>query len=70
MNRPIKKAMMEQWEDSMLEGEGIEAGVAKTLTRKLVTEWVIGAYSSISEEMGCTAWRKKGFEWMVNEVLL
>jgi hypothetical protein len=46
----------------MLEGEGIEAGVAKTPTRKLVTEWINGAYNIIIEEMGCNAWRKKGFE--------
>ena len=57
--------MTEQWEDWMLDREGIKAGVAKTPTRKLVAEWNIGTYNNIKKKTGCN-WRKKLFEWMVN----
>jgi hypothetical protein len=63
VNRPIKKAMTEQWEDWMMEGGGVDAGVAKMPSRQLVAEWIIGTYKSISQETGRNAWMKKNFEW-------
>jgi hypothetical protein len=66
INRPIKKAMMEQWEDWMYAGGGVVEGVAKTPSRKLVAEWIIGTYKVIMEETARNAWRKKGFEWIMH----
>ena len=63
VNHPIKKAMMEQWEDWMTEGDGVDAGVAKTPSWQLVAEWIIGTYKSISQETGRNAWMKNNFEW-------
>jgi hypothetical protein len=40
VNHPIKKAMSEQLENWMLEGKGIETGIAKTPTRKFVAKWI------------------------------
>lgn len=40
-----------QWEDRIFDGGGVEAGVAKTPTRQLVTEWIIGMYKVISKQM-------------------
>ena len=40
----------------------MDAGVAKEPTRKLLAEWIVGAYKNISEETGRNAWKKKGFE--------
>ncbi len=66
INRPIKKAMMEQWEDWMYAGGGVVEGVAKTPSRKLVAEWIIDTYKVIMEETARNAWRKKGFEWIMH----
>ena len=66
INRPIKKEMMEQWEDWMYDGGGVVEGVANTPSRKLVTEWILGTYEAISAETGRNAWRKKGYEWFID----
>ena len=66
VNKPIKKEMTTQWEDWMTEGDGMTAGVAKEPTRKLLAEWIVGAYKNISEETGRNAWKKKGFEWVAD----
>ena len=50
----------------MFDGDGVEGGVAKTPSRQLVAQWVLGTYKMISEETGRNAWRKKGFEWVIN----
>jgi hypothetical protein len=49
----------------MTEGGGMTAEVAKEPTRKLLAEWIVGAYENINEEMGPDAWKKKGFKWVV-----
>jgi len=38
------------------------AGVAKEPTRKLLAEWVVGAYKNVSKEVGRNVWKKKGFK--------
>ncbi len=65
INKPIKKEMMEQWEDWMYSGGGVVEGVAKAPSPKLVAEWIIGTYKKISEVTGQNAWRKGGFEWII-----
>jgi hypothetical protein len=62
VNHPIKKAMTEQWEDWMSEGDGVDTWVAKTPSCQLVAEWIIRSYMSISQEMGRNAWMKNNFE--------
>jgi hypothetical protein len=66
INPPIKNGMMEQWEDRMFNCGGVVGGVAKTPSRQLVTQWVICTYKMISKETGRNAWRKKGFECIIN----
>jgi hypothetical protein len=61
---PIKKAMTEQWEDWMTEGDGVDARVAKAPPCQLVAEWIIGSYKCISQETGRNAWMKNKFEWL------
>jgi hypothetical protein len=63
INRPIKRAMEEQWEEWMYNGGGIKDGEAMTPSRELVAEWVIGTYKKITKETGKNAWMKKGYEW-------
>jgi hypothetical protein len=58
--------MTEQWEKWMFNGGGVVDGVAKEPTRKLVAEWIIGAYRNITTEIGKNAWKKKGYEWFTN----
>ncbi len=66
INRSIKKEMTEQWEKWMFNGGGVVDGVAKEPTRKLVAEWIIGAYRNITTEIGRNAWKKTGYEWFTN----
>jgi hypothetical protein len=66
INRPIKKAMMEQWEDWMYAGGGVVEGVAKPPSRKLVAEWIIDTHKVITEDTARNAWRKTGFEWITD----
>ena len=63
MNRSIKKEMTEQWEEWMICGGGIEDGVAKPPARRQVTEWIIGAYKSITKQTARNAWKKMGEQW-------
>ena len=65
VNKPIKKEMTTQREDLMTEGDEMTAGVANKPTRKLLTEWIVGAYKNVSKEVGRNAWKKNGFEWVV-----
>ena len=51
---------MEKQEDWILEGDDIEAGVAKTPARSLVARWIVGTYKKISKGTCHNAWRKKG----------
>jgi hypothetical protein len=62
VNHPIKKAMTEQWEDWMNEGDGVDAWAAKTSSCQLVAEQIIRSYMSISQEIGRNAWMKNNFE--------
>ena len=59
INRSIKKEMTEQWEKWMFNGGGVVDGVAKEPTRKLVAEWIIGAYRNITTEIEKTLGRKR-----------
>jgi hypothetical protein len=63
INRPIKKAMSDQWEEWMYSGGGMVDGVAQVPTRALVAHWVIGTYQKISQQTGRNAWMKKGYEY-------
>ena len=62
INRLIKKEMTDQWEEWMMSGGGVSAGVAKMPSRAQVAEWIIGAYKAITEETGCNAWRKTDYK--------
>jgi hypothetical protein len=66
INHPIKKEMTNQWEEWMVTGGGVTAGVAKTPSRAHVLEWIMGAYKAITEETGRNAWRKTGYERFLN----
>ena len=66
INCPIKKEMTYQWEEWMVTGGGVTAGVAKTPSRAQVSEWINGAYKAITEETGQNAWRKTGYEWFLD----
>ncbi len=44
-----------KWEDWMLDGEGIENGVAKEPSRKMVAEWLLDIYKNIPSEFARNA---------------
>jgi phage-related protein len=65
VNRPIKHAMAEQWED-WIDSEGVQNGnVMATPPRELIATWVVEAYWTLKTETCKKAWTKKGFEWTV-----
>ena len=43
INHSIKKEMTGQWEEWMINGGGVEGGVAKMPSRRQVAEWIVGA---------------------------
>jgi hypothetical protein len=47
INKPIKTRLGEKWEDWMTDGEGIEDGVLKEPSRKVVTKWLIETYTTM-----------------------
>ena len=49
----------------MVSGGGLSAGVAKTPSHAQVAEWIVKACKAITEETGCNAWRKTGYEWFL-----
>ena len=66
INRSIKKEMTEQWEDWMINGGGVDGGIAKTPTRRQVAEWIVGSYKNISKQTVRNAWKKEGYQWIVD----
>jgi hypothetical protein len=66
INHPIKKEMTDQWEEWMVTGGGVTAGVAKTPSQAQVSEWIVGAYKAITKETRQSAWRKTGYEWFLD----
>lgn len=71
INRPIKAALADMWEDwletEVLENEENEGVInIETPSRELIANWVVEAYWMLDEEKCKNAWRKKGFEWIID----
>ena len=65
VNRPIKHAMAEQWED-WIDSKGVQNhNVMATSPHELIATWVVKAYWTLKTETCKKAWTKKGFEWTV-----
>ena len=50
INKSMKANICKDWEDWML-GSGISVSITKPPTRKLIVEWVMKTYNSISVEV-------------------
>jgi hypothetical protein len=61
INKPIKTCLCEKWEDWMTGGEGIQDGVAKEPSRKVVVQWLFETYTTMPETIGRNAWMNNGF---------
>ena len=48
----------------MINGGGVEDGVAKPPARRQVAEWIIGPYKSITKQTARNAWPKMGKQWI------
>ena len=61
INKSLKAGMREKWEDWMMDGGGVEDGVAKEPSRKMVAEWVVETYTAMPEtiEPGLTLIRRE-----------
>ncbi len=62
INKTIKTAMREKWEDWMIDGDGLVNGVAKEPSRIMVAEWSLEVHNNTSGQTARTAWTKKGYE--------
>jgi hypothetical protein len=47
----------------MTDGEGIEDGVVKKLSCKVVAKWRAETYTTMLETIGRNTWMKNGFAW-------
>ena len=63
INKTIKTAMREKWEDLMIDGDGLVNSVAKEPSKKLVVEWILEVYNNIPGQTARNAWMKKCYEW-------
>lgn len=50
----------------MINGGGVDGGIAKTPTRRQVAEWIVGSYKNISKQTVRNAWKKEGYQWIVD----
>ena len=68
INRPIKAALSDMWEDwlemEVVENDGVFQ--IQTPSRELIANWVVEVYWMLDEEKCKNAWRKMGFEWIVD----
>ena len=63
INKTLKTAMREKWDDWMIDGDGLVNGVAKEPSRIMVVEWVWEIYNNIEGQTVRNAWIKKGYKW-------
>ena len=63
INKPIKTWVHEKWDDSMMDSERIADGVVKDPSCKMVAEWLVYPYTTMTESIGRNSWMKNGFEW-------
>ena len=66
VNRPLKKAVKNLWEDCMFEEVGENDWDVATPSRKMIATWVSEVYWMIDQEICKSAWKKDGYEWVVN----
>ena len=64
MNKPIKIRLTKLWEDWMTDGAGVMNRIAKEPPRKQVDEWLLEAYTTMSEEIMRNGWKKEGYKWV------
>jgi hypothetical protein len=62
ISKPIKTRLHEKWEDWMTGGKGIQDGVAKEPSRKVVAEWLVETYTTMPETIERNASMNNGFE--------
>jgi hypothetical protein len=63
INKPIKTRLREKGEDWMTDGEGIQDGVAKETSHKVVVKWLVETYTTMRGTIVRNAWMNNGFEW-------
>jgi hypothetical protein len=66
INHSIKKEILNSGREWMINGGGVEDGVAKPPARRQVAEWIIGTYKSITEQAARNAWKKIGYKWFLD----
>ena len=68
INRPIKVVLLDMWEDwlemEVVKNDGVFQ--IQTPSCELIANWVVEVYWMLDEEKCKNAWRKKGFEWIVD----
>ena len=63
VNKPIKTHLHEKWGDRKTDGEGVEDGVTKGPSHKVVAEWFVETYSTMPATVGRNTWMMDDFEW-------
>ena len=66
VNRPLKKAIKNLWEDWMYDTVGENGWDAVTPSCKMIATWVSEVYWTIDQKICKNAWKKEGSEWVVD----
>ena len=66
VNRPLKKAVENLWEDWMYDKVGENGWDVATPSREMIATWVSEVYWTIDQKICKNAWKKKGYEWVVD----
>ena len=66
VNRLIKRKLAEQWEDWMDVKGALVGRDVITPSREVIANWVVDAYWLLTKKTCQNAWKKKGFEWVVD----
>ena len=66
VNRPLKKAVENLWEDWMYDEVGENGWDVATPSREMIATWVSEVYWTIDQKICKNAWKKEGYEWVVD----
>ena len=54
----------------MINGSGVEDGVAKPPARRQVAEWIVGAYKYITQQKARNAWKNMATNGFLLEIII
>ncbi len=66
VNKPLKSKMADLWEEWVDTENMKDVAEIPTPTCELVASWLVKCYWMLDNQKCKNAWKKKGFEWVIN----